>query len=143
MVSPPLSKDVYCSGAGAAKEARLLLSNYRMQAHSFGIFCWPGCFWTTFDSAFCCFRRCFRTTFDSAFRCFRRCFQTTFDSVFRCFRTAVDSFFDVSLLSLSLSPVIAVMSCRSPGVLVFQYQVGNEVFWRAFGFSPMLRCCSL
>ena len=29
---------------------------------------------------------------------------------------------------LSLSPVIAVVSCRSPGVLVFQYQVGNEVF---------------
>ena len=87
------------------------MSNYRIQAHSFGIFCWPGCF------------------------------RTTFDSAFRCFRTAVDSFFDVSLLLLllSLSPVIAVMSCRSPGVLVFQYQVGNEVFWeRLFSDAPML-----
>ena len=97
--APKSSKDLYCSGAGAAKEARLLLSNYRMQAHSFGIFCWPGCFRTTFRFS-----------------------------------------------SLSLSPVIAVMSCRSPDVCFAEEWIGVPVSswkWGVLGAFWMLWRCSL
>ena len=49
--------------------------------------------------------------------------QRSFDSAFRCFRRFV-GFDDVCHFYLS-----SRWSCRSPGVLVVQYQVGNEVFW--------------